>query len=167
VIRAGLASMLVGALALSCSPEPADASRPMTIRDVIANIDALNGQPVRVAGYIGECRGYECQLFENEAGKVQWDRYIADIRADAAAGRQLSPGVAEPPTLGIGAGENRTFDRAAEPYANSYVVITGRVSNRCRFNGQPDCTGRGTDLEPTHIGSWRRSDGSAEKGNSL
>lgn len=128
---------------------------PMAITDVIADIDALNGRSVRVAGYLGPCQGYDCLLFRNEREKARWDRYIAEVMALIHDRRRGRAATAEPPILGIGTGENRGFDRMAAPYTNSYVVITGRVSNRCRHNGQPACTDRTTDLEPTAIEGWQ------------
>ena len=135
----------------------------MTITDVIANIDRLNGRTVRVAGYLMHCRGYECRLYRSEAEKQQADRYFADLLRDIAAQRPLDPSVPEPPMLGIGPGENWQFDAMAAPFANSYVVITGRVTNRCRHNGEPDCTDRTTDLEPISISRWNPPPGNPQK----
>jgi hypothetical protein len=150
---------------LSCRSEPMTMSgEPMAITDVIANIDSLDGRTVRVAGYLGECLGYECKLFRNESEKAQWDRYISEIIANADAGREPRASVAEPPVLGIGSGEDVGFDRIAAPHTDSYVVITGRVTNTCRHNGRPACTDRSTDLEPTAIEPWRRTGGAAQKG---
>lgn len=160
-----VALLTLAAATLSCRSEPtAGSGEPMAITDVIANIDGLDGRTVRVAGYLGECFGYDCRLFRNENENAQWDRYISEIIASAHARRDPGATIAEPPALGIGSGENFEFDRTAAPYTNSYVVITGRVSNRCRHNGQPACTDRSTDLEPIGIEPWRRIGGAAQKG---
>jgi len=160
-----VALLTLAVATLSCRSDPmAESGEPMAITDVIANIDALDGRTVRVAGYLGVCRGYDCQLFRNESEKAQWDRYISEIRAEARVLRGPGATIVEPPALGIGSGENFEFDRTAAPFTNSYVVITGRVSNRCRHNGQPGCTDRSTDLEPVGIEPWRRAGGAAQKG---
>jgi hypothetical protein len=127
---------------------------PMTITDVIENIDRLNGRTVRVAGYLGECRGYDCHLFRNPAEKARLERLFEQARAGADSGGGPPPPVDETPVLSIGTGDGNDFDAKAGPFANSYVVITGRVTNQCRFNGRPDCTDRGPDLQPTGIAGW-------------
>ncbi|MDP8993671.1 MAG: hypothetical protein M3N07_01610 [Pseudomonadota bacterium] len=156
-----LTLVLLAASALSCRSEAS--GDPMTITDVIANIDRLNGRTVRVAGYLMECGGYECRLYRSQAEKEQGERYFRELVEQANAGRELNPTVAEPPFLGIGVGENWRFDAMAEPFANSYVVITGRVTNQCRDNGEPSCLHRTTDLEPVGITRWTPS--GAEAGN--
>jgi hypothetical protein len=141
-------AMCTGAIA-SCSPAAtAESDKLRSIPDVIADIDALNGKTISVAGYLGECAGYECALFENEEGKRRYDRLIADLR------RGQRSALAEPANLGIGSGANFEFDRRAGPFRNSYVVITGRATSDCRHRGVSTCTDRSTDLEPTEIRSW-------------
>jgi hypothetical protein len=145
------------ALLILAASSPACGSahdEPMAITGVIGNIDALNGRTVRVAGYLGECGGYECRLFRNASERTQVDSYYRELMAAAQAGRRPSAIANELPWLGIGSGENREFERLAAPFQNGYVVITGRVTNRCRYNGQPACTGRSTDIEPTEIARW-------------
>lgn len=148
----------VASIALAAAAAPACGStyyEPMTITDVIANIDRLNGRTVRVTGYLGVCRGYDCLLFRNTAEKARWDRWIDQLmRMPESGPRRRLPPFDEPPTLGIGAGERMDFDAKAEPFQESYVVITGRVTNGCRYRGRPACTDRTTDLIPTAIASW-------------
>lgn len=163
--RCAVALVPLAVAMLSCRSEPAaSAGEPMAITEVIARIDALNGQTVRVAGYLGVCRGYDCLLFRSESEKALWERQMSEMMASARAGRAQGTAIAMPPILGIGSGENFEFDRTAAPYTNNYVVITGRVSNRCRHNGQPACTDRTTDLEPTGIEPWLRTGGAAQEG---
>jgi len=126
----------------------------MEITHVIANIDALNGQVIRVSGYLGTCFGYDCVLFRNQNEKAQWDRVMAQLAVRARDYRAPVPVIPDLPMLGIGSGENFEFDRAAAHYNNSYVVITGRVTNVCRYHGVQACTDRSTDLEPTQIARW-------------
>lgn len=147
--------LFLGASTLSCGRAPE--SEPLAITDVIARIDALNGQMIRVAGYLGDCGGYECRLYRSVSDKARADRYIQALSVVAHQPRErrrIPPAAMMPPALGIGPGENFEFDRRAAPYNNGYVVITGRVTNACRYHGLPACTDRSTDLEPTQIARW-------------
>ena len=159
-----LALLMLAASSPACGSAPED---PMTITAVIARINALNGRTVQVAGYLGECRGYDCRLFRNaneaRASQAQGDRYLSEVGKAAREGRRLPAAPVEAPWLGIGEGENARFDRAAAPYQNSYVVITGRVTNMCRHNGQPGCVDRSIDVQPTDITRW--SPQSSDAGN--
>lgn len=162
-----IALLLLGASSASCGSAPGE---PMVITDVIANIDALNGQTIRVVGYLGECGGFECPLFRNPAEKAQVDEdrriSMAALRAAVRERRGLAPPEFDDlPWLGIGSGEHGEFDRQAAPYTNGYVVITGRVTNMCRIDGQPGCTDRNTDLQPTHIARWSPDAGGENGGN--
>jgi hypothetical protein len=73
------------------------------------------------------------------------DRFVAASRANKR------PPFPDLPTLGIGEGAHSDFDAKAAPFTNSYVVITGTVTNECRFEGKRACTDRGPDLKPTAI----------------
>ncbi|MEO5938504.1 MAG: hypothetical protein ABIQ43_05785 [Sphingomonas sp.] len=115
----------------------------MTVPQVIAQIDGLNGKTVSVRGYLGQCSGYTCGLFVDRVGHDAWYRYM-----DAISRRERPP-IDNTPRLGIGAG--KVFDAKAASLQNSFVIITGKVTNMCRDNGRPACTDRTTDLEPTDI----------------
>jgi hypothetical protein len=155
---AALFPLILAAIGAGCSAASTDSeNRVLTTKDVIENIDELNGKAVRVAGYLGECAGYECNLFLNPQGQETWKEHIAAIIQRRQ--ESLPP---EPPMLGIGVGKAFEFDRQAAPYTNSYVVITGKVTNRCRYRGQPACTDRSTDLEPTEIEAWQPDGQAAE-----
>jgi hypothetical protein len=121
----------------------------MAITDVIANIDALNGRTVRVAGYMGDCGRYWCVLARNADEYAQINQWHREMLAHRPG--QRYPTIGAVPALGLGSGEDFAFDRQATPYVNSYVVITGRVSNRCRFHGRPICMDRNPDVLPTRI----------------
>lgn len=123
----------------ACSHTPP----PLTVPQVIAQIDALNGKTVRVKGYLGTCAGYDCVLFPDRAGKAAFDEWIAHLRD------RDSRNADEPVILGIGGEE--TFDHKAAPFQNSAVIITGKVTNMCRYKGKPACMDRSTDIMPTHI----------------
>jgi hypothetical protein len=128
-------------LFVSCSPQPDE----MNVETVISRIDALNGKTVSVAGYLGECGGYECALYRTKRDADLTNHWMRNSRA----GRPFE--IVDVPTLGIGTGAN--FDATAAPFTNSYVVIKGIVTNECRFNGKPACTDRSTDLKPVSIRS--------------
>jgi hypothetical protein len=145
-----LALLILGAAMPACSSAP---DEPMAITDVIARMDALNGRTVRVAGYLGDCIGYDCDLFRNPNEKAQQDRRFEEYRTHRWD--QPPPATPEVPALGIGPGEDFAFDRQMAPYRNSYVVITGRITNHCRdHEGRRGCTDRNTDLLPTQIEHW-------------
>lgn len=139
----GLAAVLAGAvISTSCSLA---APQVLTVEEVVPRIDELNGQTVSVTGFLSECRGHECVLFRTKQDADEWSRAIAAVRA----GGQLA--LSDPPMVGIGSGTNFDFDARAAPFISSYVVITGTITNECRFEGKPACTDRTTDLKPLAI----------------
>ena len=138
-------------LSASCDAAGTDSSTPLfTVAEIEPRIDELNGARVRVAGYLGECSGYTCILYRSKEDSEAWDRVMAAVH------QKKKVDVPELPSLGIGSGgENFEFDAKAAPFVRSYVVITGTVTNVCRFEGRPACTDRGPDLNPIHISSWK------------
>jgi hypothetical protein len=142
----------------------------MTPAEVVKNIDRLNGVNVTVGGYLAECFGYDCVLYADEHQAKLAREWGKRLRA-AARTHSALPG---PPahswyvnSLGIGSGQSSCradkpnecyweFDRQAALLQNSYVLIRGRVTNQCRWKGEPGCTDRSTDLEPTSIRAWKR-----------
>ena len=146
----------------------------MTPDEVVTNIDRLNGQTVTVAGYLSECAGYECVLYTDQKQANLAKAWTDRLQAAAHAKKQFS----EKPdsswylnSLGIGTGgEIRPgdksrgttdcyfeFDCKAAKFRHSYVLIKGKVTNRCRFKGEPECLDRSTDLEPISIQAWNRN----------
>jgi hypothetical protein len=125
----------------------------MTVEQVVPRIDELNGQTVSVAGYLANCGGYDCPLFRNKDDADEWARFMVEARSSAHPNLSL----ANHPILGIGTGTNFDFDAKAAPFTHSNVVITGTITNICRFEGRPACTDRSPDLLPAAIrapGSW-------------
>lgn len=142
--RVRAAAILLGAIiSTSCRPP---APQVLTVEEVVPRIDQLNGQTVSVAGYLSECGGYDCTLHRSKEDADEWNRAIAAVYAT-----QRPLPLPEFPALGIGSGTNFDFDAKAVPFTNSYVVITGTITNECRFEGKPSCTDRGPDLKPTAI----------------
>ena len=141
-IRAAPCLLLMIAIS-ACGP--AAPEKILTVEEVEPRIDELNGQTVSVAGYLSDCAGYTCVLYRNKADADEWDRVMAAVHANK---RVKIPDV---PSLGIGSGTNFDFDAKAAPFTHSYVVITGAITNECRFEGKPACCDRGPDVKPTSI----------------
>ena len=135
--------LLLAIVCASCDPAPPQ--RILTVEEVEPRIDDLDGETVNVAGYLSGCGGYDCHLYRNKKDADEWDRVMAAVHA----GKRVK--VPDVPTLGIGNGTNFDFDEKAAPFRHSYVVITGTVTNMCRFEGKPACTDRGPDIKPTSI----------------
>lgn len=119
-----------------------------SVAELVPRIDELNGKTVRVAGYLDDCGGYSCDLYPSKADVAVWDRAFAELR------RTNRPVLPELPVLGIGTGDKWEFDAKAAPFTGRYVVITGKVDNRCRYKGERGCTDRSPDLDPTGIAAW-------------
>lgn len=117
----------------------------MTVEEVIPRIDELNGRSVSVAGYLSKCAGYDCILYRTKADSDAMDRFMAAVHAP-----QRLP-FPDAPMLGIGSGTNFDFDAKAASFTNDYVVITGSITNECRFKGKRACLDRGPDIKPTTI----------------
>jgi hypothetical protein len=121
------------------------------VEQVIPRIEELNGQTVSVAGYLSYCDTYHCPLFRNKEDADEWGRFIEVAQA---TGRR-PPSVPDDPMLGIGSGTNMDFDAKAAPFWNSYVVITGTITDERRVDGEPVCSDRAPDLEPRDIRAGR------------
>jgi hypothetical protein len=160
-LRQTFAIVSVGAALFVASCDSGDDY--LTVEEFVPKINDLDGKTVTVAGYLAECAGYECRLYADRAGKDRHDRWFAEMRR-----LKRWPEAAPPPTVGIGSNswecqQNRTdecvfeFDRKAVSFNDNYVMITGRVWNRCRDEqGLPGCTDRSTDIWPTEIKRWNR-----------
>jgi|1185.fasta_scaffold137224_2 hypothetical protein len=134
------------ALTACNSAPPIDTSRVLRVEEVIRNIDQLNGKTVRVGGFLGDCFGYDCGLFQDQAEWQEEQRWWKAVNA----GDKKAPAASN--WLGIGG--FGVFDAKAKPFNRSYVAITGRINNGCRYHGKPACTDRADELEPTGISSW-------------
>jgi hypothetical protein len=147
----------------------------MTPSEVVKSIQRLNGRTITVAGYLGNCAGYDCALYTDATqAKLAADWFK---RLHVAMRNHDRRNLPEEPadswhkySLGIGSGDwqchqRRTdddclsaFDRKAAPFQNSYVLITGRATKMCRDeHGEPGCIDRSTDLFPTEIKKWNRT----------
>jgi hypothetical protein len=130
---------------ISTSCGSAASQKLLSVEEVVPRIDELNGRTVNVTGYLPECRGYECTLYRDKEDFYEWCRFLAAIREHD---RYALPDLL---TLGIGSSATFDFDAKAAPFTKSYVVITGRITNMCRLNGERACTDRSPDLMPIAI----------------
>jgi hypothetical protein len=158
-LKAALASILAVAPIAACGP----AEPPVrTVKQILAQCDAMLGKPVRAAGFLGECAGYDCHLFADKESYNAWFAFIDAIALEAkqitseAKSAQAPRRPAEPDGM-IGIGGEEAFDRKAAPLQHSYVVITGRVADHsCTGAGGTD---RSSGIEPTDIRTWTPSEG--------
>ncbi|WP_176472918.1 hypothetical protein [Sphingomonas lenta] len=144
----GLSSVLA---TVACGSAPS--KKPMTVAEVISQIDRLNGQTVSVVGYLSRCEPNSCPLYRNKAEADEVDRSMSAMRAALDAGVSDVSGFDFPdhPALGIGKGSRFSlFDMRASFFTNGYVVITGTVSNICYSDGVA-CLDRRSDLKPSAI----------------
>jgi hypothetical protein len=145
----------------------------LTVDKYLAQCEALKGKPVRLAGYLGECAGYDCHL---AASKAAWASYVdaftkgrsiafgADPKASPAALKEASAAwdkVQAVPMIGVGGDE--AFDNKAAPFQHRYVVITAQVAkDTCTGAGGTD---RSAGIEPTNIRAWTSSEGAPANTN--
>ncbi|MEO6218610.1 MAG: hypothetical protein ABIO86_21465 [Sphingomonas sp.] len=132
----------------------------VTVDTLLAQCDAFKGKPVQLAGYLGQCSGYECYL---AADKARWAALVSAL--DNTHGHQSHAKQAEAWSranalwpIGVGGGE--AFDRKAGPFQQSYVVISGTVAkDSCDGQGGTD---RSSGISPTDIRAWKKSEGAPD-----
>ena len=132
------ASVLLFAVMLAaCSLSPPEGA--VTVEQVRKNIFLWDGKNVQVSGWLGECGGLDCGLYQTleDAKLVSAGDYHSDAWK-AAMRRRLS----------IGYDEN--FDLVAGFFQFQRVIVTGRVNSLC---SRPDigCTDRADDIRPISI----------------
>jgi hypothetical protein len=151
MVGRGALIVLAAALLGACAKPAA----PLAVPQLIAQIHVLNGRTVRVAGYLGTCLGGDCNLFVDRVGynaELRWRDELKARSGGLAHGEQSTALPTRPPQIGIGG--KAEFARKAAPFENSMVVVTGKVTDRCRGpDGQPGCADASTDIEPTDIAS--------------
>ena len=152
-ILRSLVGLLLALATVACGS--ATSKKPMTVEELIAQIDQLDGQTVMVTGYLGECEALSCMLYRNKAESDDVDRAMSAIRAALAKGATDVSSFPFPdhPSVSIGPGSQSSFfDLRAKFFANGYVVITGEATNQCRSKNT-FCFDRVGDLQPTSIRS--------------
>ncbi len=131
---------------------------PVTVQQMLANCDAYRGKPVQLAGYLGECAGYECHL---AADKTRYDTWVETFNATRGLGKddpklsKLWPRIVALWPVGVGGDD--AFDRKAAAFQKSYVVIVGSIAkDTCTGEGGTD---RSPGILPTDIRAWTQSEG--------
>ena len=103
--------------------------RPLSVRHVVQNAEALDGREIVVTGWIDECRHLSCTLYAGpeDVGKA-WPIYILSI------------------------GASPWFDAFARLHAPTRITVRARVHNHCISDPAADviaaCADRPNTLEP-------------------
>lgn len=139
----------------------------LTVDRYLAQCEALRGGQVRVAGYLGNCSGYDCALYADKARARAYFDYFASLarttRIEDKAARKAALDKLGDAPRSIGIGGDQAFDRKAAPFQNSYVVLTGVVAkDSCTGEGSLD---RGWGIDPSHIRAWTPSEGAPANTN--
>ena len=132
----------------------------VTVEKLLAQCDAFKGKRVQVAGYLGECAGYECHL---AVDKDRWAALVSalkDTRAPQSHAKQAEALSRVHALWPMGVGGGAAFDRKAGPFQQSYVVISGTIAkDSCDGQGGTD---RSYGINPTDIRAWKKSEGAPE-----
>lgn len=128
----------------------------VTVDKLLAGCEAFKGKPVRLAGYLGVCGGYECVLAADE---THWRAYASAFnaahRGQLPERREAWSRAFAVPLIGVGG--NKAFDPKAAPLQYSYVIISGNIAkDSCDGRGGTDRT---SGIDPTDIRAWTRSEG--------
>lgn len=136
-MRSKLLICAVMLLLAGCTFNPPDDA--MSVKEVREQIHSLDGKSVAVIGWIDECYGLNCGLYESlddarlvSEGSRQTDAW------HAAMDRRLSIGLVD------------RIDFQAQFFQFKQVVIYGRVNSHCRQEGV-FCFDRADDIQPTSI----------------
>jgi hypothetical protein len=111
-----------------------------------------------LAGYLGECAGYDCHL---AVDRTRYDSWVEAFNATRGL-RKDDPKLAQLwsrilALWPVGVGGNDAFDRKAAPYQKSYVVIIGSIAkDNCTGEGGTD---RSPGILPADIRAWTESEG--------
>ena len=103
--------------------------RALSVKQVVENAQALDGQEILVTGWIEHCHRLSCPLFDSaeEVGKEEWS-YVLSI------------------------GRSTWFDSFARRHAPTRVTLRARLNNRCISNPATRiiaaCADRSNTLEP-------------------
>ena len=102
--------------------------RALSVRHVVENAHALDGQEILVSGWVEECWRLSCRLWDSaDEVEKEWPYYLS-------------------------IGSSRWFDRFAERHAPTRVTLRARFHDRCISNPVTQlmgvCADRSTTLEP-------------------
>jgi hypothetical protein len=115
-------------------------STPVLPSEARAKISKWHGEDVLLEGWLGECKGYNCHIFDT----------LSEAKI-VANGSSKSPGLRKAMDNSLSIGTALNFDDVAAPMQFQKVQLFGRLSDRCRglFVG---CTDRVPDIQPSAIG---------------
>lgn len=132
-MRKVAAMLLVPSIMLLGCSEPVP-ERPVSVLEVRDNIHAWNGETVTIDGWLGECRGYDCRIYNSLSDARTVELSVAKKGAWMEAfGR----------TLGIAS--NTDFDAEAIKVPFTRIRLTAKVSDECR-GSWTSCLDRVPDL---------------------
>lgn len=108
------------------------AERPLTVRHVMENAEALDGREIVVSGWMEECMGLSCELWASRAESRR-----------------------HPPRYFLSIGSSTWFDALAQRSTPRQVTLRARFSAHCVTDPRADviaaCTDRPRSLDPLVI----------------
>ena len=133
--------VVAAALSLSaCGALPANKSKVRTVQQVLDNMNLWNGSVLRVRGYMASCGRHDCAIAQTKEDHERFWQIANDPKSKAEL----------PDFLSIG--YDPAFDRKAGKLAGRYVIVTGKISTKCRtFSGKHRCLDRAGDILPIDI----------------
>lgn len=153
-MKLGLA---LGILATTPAAGCSAAAPLVTVDKLLGQCDAYLGKQVQLAGYLGDCSGYDCHVAVDQS---RWNAFVAAFnrtRGQRTAQEQAEAWSRVDALWPVGVGGGAAFDKKAAPLQRSYVVIAGRIDDHsCDGRGGTD---RSPGIHPTDIRPWTRSEG--------
>lgn len=113
VILLALSTMLLGC------PKPVP-DHPVSVLDVQKNIHAWDGETVTIDGWLGECRGYDCRIYNS----------LSDARM-ADQGDMAKTAWMEAMDRSLGIASNDSFDAEAIKAPFTKIRLKAKVSDKC------------------------------------
>jgi hypothetical protein len=115
-------------------------STPVLPSEARAKISKWHGEDVLLEGWLGECKGYSCHIFDT----------LSEAKI-VANGSSKSPGLRKAMDNSLSIGTALNFDDVAAPLQFQKVQMSGRLSDRCR-QFTAGCLDRVPDIQPSSIG---------------
>ncbi len=132
--------LLIFALAIflgGCTFSPSEDA--LSVKEVNEKIQSLDGKSVAVIGWLGECGGNDCGLYESlDDAKLVAEGAHQSEEWQAVMERRLSIGLDE------------GFDFMAQFFDYEQVIIFGQVNADCSREGM-SCFDRVGDVQPSSI----------------
>ena len=129
------AALIGCALLASCDSAPPDGPKS-TPAQVSANIPAWNGKEVMVEGWMGECQGNDCAIYDS----------LDDLRT-VEAGDSRSDSWSAAMSRRLAFGPSSAFDAIAARKYMQRVIVRVIVTGKCK----PFCIDRAGDAQPIQL----------------